>query len=874
MFLHRIIRRLRALVQRDTVERELSDELRFHVDMETEKLMARGMARDDARRSALLTFGGVERYKEEARDVRGVRPLETVLQDLRYGARSMRKSPVFTIVVVLTLALGVGATTAIFSIVNAVLLRPLPYERSEELVRIYSQVPDGTLDRFSMSPLDYLDFRQRNRAFTDVAMWLNGTMTLLEGNEPERLSSVHGSENLFQVFGVRAERGRLFAAGDAERGDAIVLSNGLWVRRFSSDTAIVGRKIRVNGTSRTVVGVLPASFRFYSRDVDVWTPLMQTTIPGYENRSQHLLSVVARLRAGFSAESAQQDVRRVAAELAAEFPKTNEGWTANAFGIRQEIVGDVRRPLTILFASSMFVLLVACINVANLQLTRGASRARELAVRRAIGASRTRLVAQLLSESLALAVAGGVLGLVVGVAGMRALVAIAPEGQISRLDEVSLDGSVFAFTMLVSIATGLLFGLWPALRGSDPELGRSLRDGGRTSTGGALPRVRRALVIAEVSLALVLLVGAGLVLQSFARMVRVDLGIKSEQLVALRLSLPGRYSDSAQIPFHEELQRRLLARPGITTMSAADRAPVQAGGISTDIRLIERPDANDGKLMSFATIVVPDYFRTMGTPLLRGRDLRWNEPGRSIVVNEAAARRFWPGDNPLGKHIGFGRRRIDSGFTVVGVVADVRRGDITLPEEPMVYMPLSAAPNLSRTMTIVVRGTLGTAGTIAAARAVIRELDPGLPVYDVRTVDTIVSQTVAQPRLNTTLLSAFAALALVLAVIGIYGVVSFSVAQRTQELGVRMALGAQPADVFRLVVREGAILAVLGVGVGIVASRLTTPVLASWLYGIQPRDTATFVVVAAGLVAVAVLASVIPALRATRVDPVLAMRGE
>jgi putative ABC transport system permease protein len=868
-------RRIRALVFRRDVERELADELALHLELEQERNERLGMSAEEARRAALVTFGGVERYKEEARDVRGVRLLETVAQDLRYALRTMRKTPAFTAVVILTLGLGVGATSAIFSIVNAVLLRPLPYDNEKSLVRVYSAPPGDKMPRFSVSVPDYLDFKARNRVFADMAMWLNSTMTLSGGGEPERLSAIVSSDNLFTLMGVRPLYGRLFLRGESEHPDGVVLSYGVFARRFGSDSTLIGRRITLNSTAKTVIGVLPPSFRLYTRDVDVWAPVAVSQIPKYENRANHLLRVIARLRPGVTVADAQRDIRRVAANLATEYARDNEGWKANVFAVRNEIVGDLTRPLMILLTASGLVLLIACINVANLQLTRSAGRGRELAVRRALGASRGRLVAQMLSESLAYALLGAALGVALGILGTRVLVALAPAG-INRLDEVALDTRVFGFAMVVALFTGLLFGLWPALRSSNPHIGGALRDGGRGSAGTIHAwRVRGALVVAELSLALTILVGAGLVLQSFRKILDVDLGIGIDNAVALRLTLSARYADSAIAPFYGRLQRELLAVPGITGVSASDRAPTQANASSTDIRLLERPEANvAGTLMSQVSVVTPDYFRTMEMKLLAGRDIAWQEPQKVAVVNDAAATKFWPGSSALGKHVVFGRRSTDSGVVVVGVVSNVRRGDITSPEEPMVYIPVASAPSFGRTMMLVVRGSLGTTAAVNAAKRVLADIDPTLPVYDVRTVHEIVDDAVAQPRLNATLLGAFAALALLLAAVGIYGVIAHSVSQRRQEIGVRVALGAQPADVFRLVVRQGAALAAAGLAIGLVASWLMTPVLRSWLYEIEPSDPLTYAGVAIVLGAIALVATAIPARRATKVDPVLAMRAE
>src|SRR5690348_15695495 len=499
--LHRLARRLRAIFRRDRVERELADEVQLHIELEQAKNERLGMPPNEARRAALITFGGVERYKEEARDARGVRVVETIAQDVRYAFRSMRKAPAYTTVVVLTLGLGVGATSAIFSIVNAVLLRPLPYAQDDQVMRVYSSTPGGTIDRFSVSVPDYLDYKKRNRVFSDMAMWNNSTMTLTQGDEPERLSAVAASDNIFSLLGIAPLYGRLFLPGEAEQGNGVVLSYGVWTRRFGSDSTLVGKRITLDGSAKTVIGILPPSFRLYTREVDVWAPVRIEQLPKYDNRANHILRVLARLRPGVTVADAKRDMHRVGEALAAEYPREDQGWGVTVFPMRDEIVGGLSRPLIILLSASALVLLIACINVANLQLTRSAGSGRELSGRRALGAGRGRLVSQLLVESSAFASLGGLLGVALGVVGTRALVRFAPAG-VSRLDEVSLDTRVFAFAMAVALITGFIFGLWPALSVSRADIGRTLRDGGRGSAGGMQAwRIRGTLVVGELALA-------------------------------------------------------------------------------------------------------------------------------------------------------------------------------------------------------------------------------------------------------------------------------------------------------------------------------------------------------------------------------------
>ena len=874
----RLLRRLRALVRRDEVERDLDDELRFHLEMEAEKHRRDGLTPDEARRAALLSFGGVDRYKEEARDVRGVRVFEELSQDMHYGMRTLRKAPGYSLLVVLTLALGIGANTAIFSVVDAVLLRPLPYAEPDRLAIVYAQNPDRSLPRFSVSYADWLDWRRQNRVFTDIALWTGGTALLGggEAGEPERLQAVIVTDNFFGVLGVRAYAGRLFQPGEAERDGArpVVLTHGFWTRRFGALPTIVGQTIQLSGQSRLVVGILPPAYTLFGGVSDVYMILLPSMIPNVENHAQHTTQAVARLRAGVTLVQAQRDMETVAASVAAVHPDV-KGWSANVFSAFAEMTRNIDEPLIVLLVASALVLLIACINVASLQLTRAGARARELAVRRALGATRRRLVVQLLVESGLLALAGGAAGLGVAVAATRALVRLVPNGAVPRLGEIAVDGRLLFFTLATALATGLLFGLWPALRAADPRLAPSLREAGRKGSGAnpQSARLRRMLVVTEIALALVLVVAAGLVLQSFRRMLSVDPGFRPERLATMQLSLPrGRYPDSLQFPFYRDLIGRLTANPAIRGAAAVNVAPFAGGGIVTPIRPIGRPPADDAsKLLSPVSSVTPGYFRVMGIPLLRGRDLAWTDARPTLVVSASAAQRLWPNGDPLGKRIAFSARDT-TGLEIVGVVADVRTSELTGDPLPIIYMLSSGASSIVRTMTVVVQGNAALPVMVGAARSTLRDLDPTLPLYNVRSMEQVVAASIAQPRLNTALLSLFAGIALLLATVGIYGVVSYSVAQRTHEMGLRMALGARASDVLTLVVREGALLAFAGIVLGLVASRLTTPVIESWLYGVSAGDPVTFVAVALLLVTIALLASWIPAHRATKVDPVIAMR--
>jgi len=874
-----LLRRLRALTRRADVERDLDDEMRFHLEMEVEKHRREGLPPDAARRAALVSFGGVDRFKEEARDARGVRVLEELAQDTRYALRMMRKAPGYSLLVAMTLALGIGANTAIFSVVDAVLLRPLPYEDPDRLAIVYAQNPDRSAPRFSVSYADWLDWRRQNRVFTDIALFMGGTSQLGGGaaGEPERLQAIYVTDNFFPVLGARAAAGRLFLPGDAERdGDrAVVLTHGLWTRRFGASPTLVGQTIQLGGQSRLVAGILPREYTLFGdRGGDVYMILLPSMIPGVENHAQHMTQAIARLRPGVTLAQAQRDMEAVAARVAAEHPDV-KGWSANVFGVLSEMTRTIDQPLLVLLAASVLVLFIACINIASLQLTRGGARARELAVRRALGATRRRLVVQLLVESGLLALIGGAAGLGVSVAATRALVRLVPNGSVPRLEEVAVNGRLLLFTLGTALVTGLLFGLWPALRAADPRLAPSLREGGRKGSAGNVQsaRLRRALVVTEVALALVLVVGAGLVVQSFRRMLSVNPGFRPEQLATMRLSLPrGRYPDSVQFDFYRSLIDRLTANPAIRGAAAVNIPPFGGGGIVTNIRPIGQPPTTDGsKLMSPVVVVTPGYFKVMGIPLLRGRDVAWTDRNATLILSSSAARRLWPDADALGKRIAFGTRDT-VGAEIVGIVADARTRERTGDPLPIIYMLSSGASSIVRTMTVIVQGNAPLPVMVGAARSTLRELDSTLPLYNIRSMEQVVDASVAQPRLNTTLLSIFAAVALLLATVGIYGVVSYSVSQRTHEMGLRMALGARASDVRGMVVREGALLAAIGIVLGLVASRLTTPVIASWLYGVSPGDPLTFAGVALLLVAIALAASWIPARRATRVDPVIAMR--
>ena len=873
-WLTQLLRRLRGIVRREP-DAELTEELRFHLDMETGALERSGLAPQQARDEARRRLGGFDRHTEDLRDVRGGRSLDALRQDVRYALRTWKRFPGFTAIVIGTLAIAVGATTAMFSVVNTVLLRQLPFPRPDDVVLLYSQNPDRSFPRFSVSYADYLDWRRDTHSFTDIAVFGGNAPTILGGQEPERLAGLTVSSNFFDVLQVHAAVGRLFGPEDVDgaSSDAIVLSDGFWRRRFGADPSIVGRRVQLAGRDRTVTGILAPDFMLDGRPIDVVTVLDPATIPGVQSHSQHMVEAIGRLKPGVTLEQAQQDLSAVAARLADNYADI-KGWSTNVFRLSDEITRTVRTPLLVLLAAAALVLLIGCINVANLLVTRATARGREVGLRQALGASRGRLVSQFLIETSMLAVAGGLLGIGLAKVGVRSLLSLAPPSVVSQVGTVSLDGRVLAFALGTSLLTAFAVGLWPALRATSPRVSTMLRDNTRSIAGSSsAPRLRRALVIAEISLALVLLVCSTLVTQSLQRMLDVEPGFRVDHLVSMRVTPGAQYTDSALIGFYRQLTTRLAGRGGIEFAAASDVPPLSPGGIVTPIRVLGRPNVGAEGLMCAVTAITPGYFKATGIRLIRGRDMSWSDPNPTLIVTEAAAKQFWPGEDPIGKRIGFGRADT-LGIEVVGIASDTRARSLVTDPAPLLYMSYPAAASIARSMLILVRGQGDAASLVAATKATIREIDPRLPVFNAQSMRDIVDQSVAQPRLNSYLLGSFAALALVLAIVGIYGVVAYSVAQRTQEFGVRMALGASESDVFRLVLREGAMLAVIGVIVGLIGATGATSVIQSWLFGIGRSDPLTLVGAATALVAIALMASLVPARRATRVDPLLAMRTE
>jgi putative ABC transport system permease protein len=804
--------------------------------------------------------------------------MQSFWQDLRYGARMLLKNPGFTLIAVLTLALGIGANTAIFSVINGVLLSALPYPQPEQLAMIWcDNRRQGIPDDITSYP-NFVDWRDRNKTFQGMAGMTSTTLHLTGVGEPEEIHAATVSINFFQVIGVDPRLGRGFTAEEERPGSerVVILSHALWQRRFGGDPGILNKTISLSGISNTVVGIMPPGFQF-PENTDMWRPLAPSD--GMRAaRFGFFLPVVGRLKPGVTRAQAQADLDVIANQIEQQFPDM-AGYGVNVVPVLEQTVGAIRRTLMILFVAVMFVLLIACANVANLLLARAAGRRREVALRAALGAGRWRIVRQLLTENLLLAALGGVFGVLLAWWGLRLLVDLSP-ANIPRLENIRLDGRVLWFTLGLSLLTGLIFGLAPALQTTQLKLGETLKEGGRTGSGGRSARlIRGVLVVVEVALTLVLLVGAGLLIRSFWRLQQVDPGFKTDNVLTLRLSLPrSRYTDGAQAAsFFDRLQERLAALPGVVAVSATTDIMLQRLATSSNFTIENRPrDPSELALELPFDRVQPNYFQMMGIQLLQGRTFTaqdGRDSPRVAIVNETFVKRYFPNEDPIGKRFTFG----DGGpnaqwIAIVGVVRDTKRQGVDQPIRIESWMPLAQSP--ARSMEVVLRTTGDPLALGNSAREAIWSIDRDLPIPRIQTMEQNLSTRVAQRRLNMLLLGLFASVALVLSAVGIYGVMNYTVTQRTNEIGIRVALGAQIRDVLRLVVGEGMILALAGVVIGLVMTFAMTRLMASLLFGVSASDPLTFAAIAALLFGVALLACWIPARRATEVDPMVALRYE
>lgn len=866
--------RLRAIFRRETVESELDEELRFHFDSQVERMAASGMSRTEAVRRARMQLGGLEQVKEECRQARGVTMLEMLGQDLRYAVRILAKNPGFTTVAALTLAIGIGANTAIFTLVHASLLRSLPYPDAGRVVMVW-----GNGDTPFSAPV-FLEYQRQNHVFEHMATAHGGSLTLTssENAEPVRTGSV-GPE-FFDVLQIKPILGRGFTAEDGQRGrnSVLILTYGAWQRRFGADRGVIGQTITLNLQPYTIIGVLPADFEFsipgYMRAPEFYAPAVLTSDPAQLNNS--FLYVVARLKPGISERQAQADLSVIDRRLASVWPQFFTGASTHLVPLREQLVGGIRRILLVLLGAVSFVLLIACANVANLQLARSSAREKEIAIRSALGAGRRRVMRQLLTENLLLAAIGGVLGIGLAWALLRVCTAFAPAGQLpvsGRLDFV-----VLLYSLGASLATGVLFGFAPALESASLRLFESLKQGGRSTAGGG-GRFRAFLTMAEVALSLVLLVGAGLLIRSFTQLQAVRTGFDTRNVLTLFIHLPGyAYRDASQrVVFYHRALEELGALPGVTAIGGIDDLPLTGDRDSGALSVEGRPLVTVDKLPSpQQRSVSPGYFRAMKIPLVAGRVFTETDTAQSppvILINQHMGAQIFPGENPIGKRVTWGVPGPNSVWmTIVGIVGDVR--DLTLDSKPVdeTYQPYtqSTLPY----MDVVIRTAGDPANLAGTLRDTFHAMNRSLPLNAPQPMEQVLAQSIAGRRFQMVLLSLFAAIALLLAAIGIYGVVSYSVAQRTSEIGLRMALGAGRGHVLKLVIGRSLLLTAGGVGAGLLTAIGLTEFLSSLLFEVRAFDPLTFGGVAGVLAAVAVLASYLPARRAMRVDPVVALRNE
>jgi putative ABC transport system permease protein len=879
------------------IEREVDEEIAAHLELQTRRYIERGMTEREARDAALKRFGNVTEVRDECQDIRremeaNVRRAETMeelRQDAAFAMRTMRASPLFTLVALLTIAIGVGANTAIFSVVDAVLLRSLPYQNGDRTYLLWNGNAENA-STTAVSVPEFFDYRDQFRAFDAVAAITRQPSTIVgSGGDPERLTAYVVSPNLFSLLGARPRVGRDFRVDDglASAEKVILISHALWQRSFGGDSAILGAKLNVGGRIRTVIGIMPPDVRFpdapldFLRErADLWIPTSWEQNRG-NSRGNQIIAVVARARSDATPGQLRSELATVEARFRSAFPDryAKEGvprWRIVATPLRDQMVGSIRRALGVLTAAVALVLLIACVNVANLLLARGALRQREMAVRTALGAGRARLVRQLLTESTMLAATGGAIGIALAWAGVRVLTRLG-DGTVPQLDQTRINGVVLLFSIGVSIVAGILVGIIPALQQSRTDIRASLGDGSRgSSEGGSRRRLRTALVTAQIAMALMILIGAGLLARSFAALQRVDPGFTAPNTVTFQLT-PSRvkYDSMFKVAaLYEQLQTRLAAVPGVALASFGYPVPMAGDGWSGSFEVfgepsgptIEPPHAEYG-------VAMPGYFRAMGMSLLTGRDFAPSDRDgapRVVIVDEQLARAHWPNESAIGKQINANN---DEGTwsTVIGVVRHVRRAGPADDGEPQIYLPY--LQNLQTTMSAVVRAKDGSvASLVPALRAAVLAIDPELAVAKLRTVDDLFGAAVARQRFNMLMLTIFALVALALASVGLFGVMSYLVAQRTRELGIRIALGGQPSAVRRVVVRESLLIALAGLAIGLALSLALSRALRGLLFGVPPTDLVTYVGVSALLLVVALLASYGPARRATRIDPVVALR--
>ena len=913
-----LCRRLLFYLRRGQFDRELAEEMKFHLQLKVEENLKARMGPLEARYAAERQFGNQILLREVSREMWGVRSIETLFQDLRFGARMLSKNPGFTLITVLTLSLGIGANTAIFSVVNGVLLRPLPFQESDRLALLWTDDVKRNLHEGATAYPNFLDWRSQSQTFAEMAIFSGNPLVLTDTYQPERALGGFASANLFQLLGVKPALGRTFLPSEEEGGEhVVVLSHQLWQHRFGGADDVIGKTLKIDGDANSrkngprttrIIGVMPPGFYFPDKETKLWEPATvywrwkRESVERFRSEARRW-GVVGRLKPRATIGQAQAEMTTIGRRLAQTYPIANPdfpGFAVNVVPLLDQITGKkLRLALWVLLGAVVFVLLIACVNVANLMLARGAAREREFAIRAALGASRIRLLRQMLTESVVLAMGAGSLGLALAAASMRALKLAAPPG-IPRLDEVRLDPNVLLFTLGISLFAGLFFGLMPAWKISHQRPQQAIKEDGGSSGGLELRRTHGLLAALECALAVVLLTGAGLLIRSFLHLQSVNLGFNSEGLLVARVlpSLSIRDGGQAEA-FFQQVRERIAGIPGVQAVASTDDLLIR-GTPDDSITIEGRPSASDGKTSQLNSAdASADFFQTLGVPLLRGRFFRRADaltkvrllyaaraqsqesvstpaaepterpPAEAAIVNETFARRFFPDEDPIGKRFYFGPPTKIYWYEIVGIVGDMHRQG--LEKQPI---PEFFGPHLGGEADMVARVNGDPLAFAAAAREAIRSVDKNALILNISTAEALLGELSAERRLNTWLLALFAGLALALAVIGIYGVMHYAVAQRTHEIGVRIALGAQPANVLRLVIGQGLRLMLGGVALGLLAAFALTRVMAHLLFGVSAHDPATFIGVALLLIVVAVVACYLPARRAAQVDPLVALRYE
>jgi predicted permease len=873
--LNKLRLRLRALFFKPRLEEELEAEVRFHLEREIEENIARGMRPEEARFAALRSFGGVERVKEESRDERGVRLLGEARQDLRYGARMLMKNPGFTLTAVLTLALGIGANTTIFSVINGVFLNPLAYHEPDRLVMIWEKMTRTS--QIELSPRDYLEYEKRNQAFTQIGASEGANFNLTGGKEPVHVDGQAATASLFPLLGVQPLLGRTFTKEeDDANAPLVVLSHRLWQSHFAGNSEILNQRIRLNDRSYTVIGVMPPEFH-YPPPVqqtpipsDLWVP---RSLANEKNIYGHNLKTIARLKPGVTYEQAKAALELSLHQRQQADPKDHAGIGINPIPLPAQVGSQIKLAVQVLSAAVLFVLLIACANVANLLLSSAAARQTEFALRGALGARRLRIVRQLLTESLLLALCGGGLGLLLAHWMLKAF-HLMGAGQIPRLEQITLDGRVLMFSATLSLLTGIVFGLAPAWQAARADLNQTLKESGR-QTGGGSQRLRNVLIVAEIAMSLILLVGAGLMMRSFWRLQQIDTGFNSDQLLTFEIQLPfPKYADDEpREKFAQNTMDRLAALHGVRSAAFISHPPFSTGIGLDSFRIEGKPEPTGiaDTILAGRRIITPEYFRTMEIPLHEGRAFtnadRANTP-RVAIISQTFATKFLPNENPIGRRI----RQRNEWYTIVGVVGEIKHAGLDAELSPHVYYPFAQGGQF-RTR-VVVRTSNNPLNYVPAVRQQIQAVDPDLPIYEVFTMNQLIARSVASRRFNLLLLGVFAVVALLLATVGIYGVMSYATAQRTHEIGIRMALGAARRDIFKLIVRQGVRIVAMGLLTGLLGAFWLTRWMETLLFEVHATDPATYFVIALLLASVALFACFIPARRATRTDPIIALRCE